>query len=313
MQIQHNIMRFRWLGALIISLFISCSGGNGKEEQEDKIRPKFAPIAGIDFYEVRRSFDNGLAFDTIGFEQEPEWHVNFVSNDSVKIFNPDSGTMSGFSIYYDQDSIFNFGREWFRVKSLHRDSLLLQRLAVQNLHVKEARSNVYMKLYSGHYIKDVLKTTVEELRKPRRNDSLFIRWLTSRANNNPANIDSAFSSRNVVQLSSKNQHLRVKRRLPDAAELINSSSAYYYLYPEFDIEMDKTYKDFYHVFSVLVDGKGQMHLAKFTSMPEFEESRRRILNGIINVYLQNWMNITPGTTLGIPHTSLILLRVRGKQ
>lgn len=275
-------------------------------------RPLFEPIAGTDFFEVRRSFDNGLAFDTIGFEQEPQWHVNFVTNDSVLIYSPDSGAMLGYSIYYDHDSIFHFGREWFRVRSLERDSLLLQRLTVQNLRVKEARSNVYMKLYSARYIRDSLKTTVEELRKPRRNDTLFIQWKADRANRNPANIDSAFSARRPVQLTSKNPNISVKRKELDEAESINKSAAYAYLYPEFRIDINSAYKDFSHTFSVLVDDKGNMHLGKFNVMPEFEESRRKVLEGIIEGYLKNWLDIRPGTTLGIPHTSLILLNVRGK-
>ncbi len=296
--------------------FAACSGGKTpeqiKKEKEEKIRPKFAPIAGTEFFEVRRSFDNGLSFDTIGFEQEPQWHVNFMSNDSVRIFSPDSGKMLGYSIYYDQDSIFNFGREWFRVKSLAKDSLLLQRLQVQNLHVKEQRSNVYMKLYSAHYITDVLHTTVEELRKSRRNDSVFVKWLADRSNRNPTVIDSSFSSKNVVELKAINPHISVKRHVPDNSEMINASAAYYYLYPEYDIEIRKSYKDFYDVFSVLVDGKGDVHLAKVTAMPEFEESKRRVLTGVINVYLKHWLSIKPAVTLGFPHTSLILLRVRGK-
>jgi hypothetical protein len=44
---------------------------------------------------------------------------------------------------------------------------------------------------------------------------------------------------------------------------------------------------------------------------EFVESRKKVLEGIINVYLKNLLTIKPGTTLGIPHTSLIMLRVRG--
>ncbi|SEM84207.1 hypothetical protein SAMN05216436_10889 [bacterium A37T11] len=301
-----------FLGAFLTACTGSKTPQQIKKEKEEKIRPKFEPIAGTMFFEVRRSFDNGLAFDTIGFEQEPQWQVNFINNDSVKIFSPDSGKMLGYSIYYDQDSIFNFGREWFRVKNLAKDSLLLQRLQVQNLHVKEKRSNVYMKLYAANYIKDVLHTTVEELRKPRRNDSVFIKWLADRSNRNATVIDSAFSSKNVVELKSINPHITVKRHVPDNSETINASAAYYYLYPEYDIEINKCYKNFYDVFSVLVDGSGDVHLAKVTAMPEFEESKRRVLTGVINVYLKHWLSIKPAVTLGFPHTSLILLRVRGK-
>jgi len=277
----------------------------------EKGRPAFTPIAGIDFFEARRSFDNGLAFDTLGFEQEPVWHLNFISNDSVKIFSPDSNAMLHYSIYFDQDSIFHFGREWFRVRSLAKDSLLLQRLTVVSKHVKEARSNVYMKLYSKRYIQDSLKTTVEELRKPRANDTSFIKERAAIANANPTVIDSAFSARKPVELIPKNANVKVKTRSFSEAERLNQSAAYSYLYPEYDIVINKAYKNFYYPFSVLVDGKGDIHLGKFVTSEEFVESRKRVLEGIIDVYLKNLFVIKPGTTLGIPHTSLIMLRVRG--
>lgn len=298
---------------LIASLF-SCSSSAEKKEANKEFegnRPSFSPIAGIDFYEARRSFDNGLAFDTLGFEQEPIWHLNFISNDSVKIFSPDSNAMLHYSIYYDQDSIFHFGREWFRVKSLAKDSLLLQRLTVVSKHVKEARSNVYMKLYSERFIRDSLKTTIEELRKPRSNDTAFIRWRASIANAHPGVIDSAFAARKPVEFVPKNPNIKVNRRNFSESERLNQSAAYAYLYPEYDIIINKAYKDFYYPFSVLVDGDGEVHLGKFVTSEEFVESRERVLKGIIDVYLKNLLTIKPGTTLGIPHTSLIMLRVRG--
>src|SRR3546814_8682089 len=74
-----------------------------------------------------------------------------------------------------------------------------------------------------------------------------------------------------------------------------------------------SYKDFYHTFSVLVGPDGKLRLGKFFVMPEFVESRRRVLKGIVDVYLQNLLDITPATTLGMPHNSVVYLRVRGKQ
>ncbi|QNL49681.1 hypothetical protein H8S90_23680 [Olivibacter sp. SDN3] len=294
--------------------FLSCSDSSEKNTEEKEFnsnRPSFTPITGIDFFEVRRSFDNGLAFDTLGFEQEPIWHVNFISNDSVKIFSPDSNKMLHYSIYHDRDSFFHFGREWFRVRSLAKDSLLLQRLTVVNKHVKEARSNVYMKLYSASYLRDSLRTSIDELRKPRPNDTAFIKWRAGVANANPTVIDSAFAARKPVELVPKNPNIKVKRRTFSESERLEQSAAYEYMYPEYDIVINKAYKDFYYPFSVLVDGNGDVHLGKFVTSEEFVESRQRVLNGIIDVYLKKLLTIKPGTTLGIPHTSLIMLRVRG--
>ncbi len=300
--------------------FATCStpsSNNGDKNAEidpkKSNRPTFKPYWGVDFFEVRRSFDNGLAFDTIGFEQEPIWHINFIHDDSVMVFSPDSNAMLHYDIYHDQDSIFFFGREWFRVKSLDKDSMLLQRLAVKSKRVKEERSNVYMKLYSKSYILDSLHTTVEELRKPRRVDTLFIQERADRSNRNPGNIDSSFSARNPVELTPLYSTISAKRRSFTDDDRLTQSAAYHYLYPEFDIVIDRAYKDFYYEFSVLVDGSGKMRLGKFVAMDEFKESRAKVLQGIIDVYLQNMLQVKPGTTLGIPLTSLIMLRVRGKK
>lgn len=310
----------------VFSIFIyglilaTCAGPASKKDnnnenidKEKSNRPSFKPYWGANFFEVRRSFDNGLAFDTIGFEQEPIWHINFIHDDSVMVFSPDSNAMLHYSIYHDQDSIFYFGREWFRVKSLAKDSMMLQRLAVKSKRVKEERSNVYMKLYSESFIKDSLHTTVEELRKPRRVDTLFIRERAARSNRNSSNIDSAFSARRPVELTPLYATISVKPRTFSDDERLTQSAAYHYLYPEFDIVIDRAYKDFYYEFSVLVDGNGKIRLGKFVAMDEFKESRAKVLTGIIDVYLQNMLQIRPGTTLDIPLTSLIMLRVRGKK
>ena len=308
LELRRNIIL---LFILCVVFFSACTGPT--KGNRDGKRPPFLPIAGIDFYEARRSFDNGLSFDTIGFQQEPIWMLRFINNDTVSIYSPTLNMMGEYPIYYDHDSIFNFGTEWFRVKSLDKDSMLFQRLSVKGLRVKESLSNVYMKFYSESFIRDSLKTTVEELRKPNRADSVFIRSRVERANRNPLIIDSVFSARDGVQLRSINQNLSVSRYEYDPGEAIGKSLAYRYLYPEFDIEINKAYKDFYYSFSVLVDQYGKMSVGKFITSPEFEESRERVLQGIIDVYLQNWMEIKPGTTLGMPHSTLIMLHVKGVQ
>jgi len=307
-----NIKQLGILFFLFSVLFYSACTMPAKGNRDGK-RPPFDDQIGVDYYEVRRSFDNGLSFDTIGFQQEPVWHINFINNDTVSIYSYEVDSMVRFPIYYDHDSIFHFGTEWFRVKSLDKDSLLFQRLAVQGLRVKEARSNVYMKFYSDRHIREVLKTTVEELRKPTPADTAFIRARVERTNRNPLNLDSIISARNGVELTSIHPSLTVKRHEYSESESLGKSKAYKYLYPEFDIVINKAYKPFYHSFSVFVDKDGKMTVGKFVTSPEFEESRKRVLQGIIDVYLENMMEITPGSTLGIPHNTLIMLHVEGKE
>ncbi len=295
---------------MICCYLVGCAGG-AQSERENRRKPSFTPIAGIDYYEVRRSFDSGLAYDSIGFVQEPEWHVKFTREDAIQIYVPGSDSSFNFEITHDHDSFFHFARESWKVIDLHRDSMMLQRLSLDGLKVNKIRSNVYMRFYSKQYLQQ-LSTSLADLRKPRKQDSLFVQQMIERANCNPTNVDSSFSSKQTVKLASKSPNIEVKRRQYDSLELINQSAAYAYLYPEYDIVIDKAYKDFYHTFSVLVDQEGKMHLGKFFVMPEFEESRRRVLTGIVEVYLQNLLEITPATTLGLPHSSVLYLRVRGK-
>src|SRR3546814_19698487 len=67
---------------LMLYCFISGCAGTAEDEDRDLRRPSFQPIVGIDIYEVRRSFDNGLAYDSIGFVQEAEWHVKLPRHDA---------------------------------------------------------------------------------------------------------------------------------------------------------------------------------------------------------------------------------------
>jgi len=290
---------------------VGCSGVDKEEEGKDPRRPSFAPIVGIDYYEARRSFDNGLAYDSIGFVQEAEWHVKFTREDAVQIYGPGSDSLFNFQITHDHDSFFHFARESWKVIDLDPDSIMLQRLSLDGLKVNKIRSNVYMRFYSKDYLKQ-LGVPLSDLRKPRPRDTAFVKAMVARANRNLTNVDSSFSSKNYPKLTSKSPILEIKRRQRDSLELVDQSAAYTYLYPEYDIVIDKAYKDFYYTFSVLVGPDGTLRLGRFFVMPEFEESRRKVLSGIISVYLQNLLEIHPATTLGLPHNSVVYLRVKGR-
>jgi hypothetical protein len=284
---------------------------SGTEKENDPRRPSFLPIVGIDFYETRRSFDNGLAYDSIGFAQEAEWHVKWTHEDSIQIYVPGSDSSFNFAITHDHDSFFHFARESWKVIDLNRDSLMLQRLSLDGLKVNKIRSNVYMRFYSKDYLGQ-LGIPLAQLRRPRKQDTLFVREMVKRANRNLSNVDSSFSSKNYPKLVAKSATLEIKRRQHDSVELISQSSAYEYLYPEYDIVIHNAYKDFNYTFSILVGPDGKLRLGKFFVMPEFWESRKRVLTGVVEVYLQNLLQITPATTLGLPHNSVVYLRVKGR-
>ncbi|WP_262246747.1 hypothetical protein [Parapedobacter soli] len=309
MQIKGHIVQ-------LCCVFLVCCGylsgcGTAAEEESDPRRPSFKPIVGIDFYEVRRSFDNGLAYDSIGFVQEAEWHIKFTREDAVQIYVPGSDSSFNFEITHDHDSFFHFARESWKVIDLNRDSLMLQRLSLDGLRVNKIRSNVYMRFYAKDYL-DRLGIPLAKLRAPRRQDTLFVQEMVQRANSNLSSVDSSYSSKSYPKLASNSEMLDIKRREYDSLELMSQSSAYEYLYPEYDITIHRAYKDFYYTFSVLVGPDGKLRLGKFFVMPEFEESRRRVLDGVVDVYLQRLLDVTPASTLGMPHNSVVYLRVRGR-
>lgn len=313
MQIKrHTIALWGRVLLLLMYGYLSGCAGTADEGAPDSRRPSFEPIVGIDFYEVRRSFDNGLAYDSIGFVQEAEWHVKFTRGDAIQIYVPGSDSSFNFEITHDHDSFFHFARESWKVVDLNRDSLMLQRLSLDGLRVNKMRSNVYMRFYAKDYLNGLGRSLVQ-LREPRRQDTLFVREMVQRANRNLDNVDSSYSSTNYPKLTSNSDMLEIERRQHDSLTLMSQSSAYEYLYPEYDITIHRAYKDFYYTFSILVGPDGTLRLGKFFVMPEFVESRQRVLEGIIDVYLQNLLNVTPASTLGLPHNSVVYLRVRGKQ
>lgn len=303
-------IRLAWWIIMMGLFFVSCSIDT--DDSEESSRPSFKPILGTDFFEVRRAFDNGLAYDSIGFVQVPEWHLKFIDEDSIQVYSIKEDSMFTYTIYHDHDDYFHFARESWKVIDVHPDSLLLQRLSLRGLKVDKARSNVYMRFYSQRYINDVLQSSVAELRKPRSNDTAFVSQMVERANLHSTTPDSAYASVAYAQLESNHPSMIIGKRKIDS---LKQSAAHAYLYPEYELVINNAYRDFYYTFSVVVDAEGQLHLGTITTaiMPEFYESRERVIQGIIDVYLANWLDITPAHTLGMAHSSVVYLRVRGRE
>ena len=294
-----------------VSIFflLSCTQGSADSSNGGL---SFKSVEGIKFTEVRREFDTGLAFNDHGFQQEPNWVLYFLPGDSVKIYSPFEKKYIEYPIYFDHDSVVNFAREWLRIKTVNNDSLVLQLLQVDDKVISRERSNVYMRFYSEQYLtKNKGRISLMPLTAK---DSLFIRQKSDRANRNPENIDSVFSARIPVQFESRVKEVQVEK-VKATRYKIDQNFTDEYMYPEYNIIIDKAHKDFSYSFSVLVDDKGVMRLGKMITMvmPEFQESKKRVVEGIIEVYLQRFLKVTPGTTLGMPHTSLIELHVRGRK
>ncbi|HTE00820.1 MAG TPA: hypothetical protein VK668_16120 [Mucilaginibacter sp.] len=274
----------------------------------------FGSVKGIHFTEVRRVFNTGLVFDKVGYQLEPLWQIHFLSDDSVMAYSPKMKRYYGFHVYFDHDSIFNMLDAWLKLKKISKDSLVLQSLRVQDKVIldDDEGSQVFMTFYSDWYIKNKGAEKIRQLGIPGKQDTLFIKDRVKIAN---SNIDSAFSARIPVVLKSKNPLVKVEKVKNVSTPLNKIDASVDYLYPEYNIAIHKAYEDFNYSFSVFVDDKGLMHFGK-SDIPyshEYKATYEKIMKGIIDGYLQHYLEITPGNTLGIPHNSSIYLNVEGKR
>jgi hypothetical protein len=313
----HYMPRLIYLYIILgtITLFYSC---REKETSVNKAKPAvterldFNAIKGITYHEVKRRFSNGLSFDSMGFQQEPSWIIKFKSNDTVAAYSPQRNRMQRFYLHYDHGDVYNFAKEWFRIKGFNKDSIQMQRLYVSDKEIaSDVRSDVNLTFYSEDYIKNTLKTTAAELQKPSARDTAFIKSLSETANRFPTDENKVFAGRQPAQLIPNSKLISVEKI--SAIDVLNGKTeAYDYLYPKYRVVIKKAYKDFGYTFTVFVDQHGKLSLGTFTgAIPEFREVRKKVLEGIIDVYLQNLLIIKPGTTLGIPHASLITVTVKG--
>ncbi|HEY0896770.1 MAG TPA: hypothetical protein VGE15_09490 [Sphingobacteriaceae bacterium] len=314
------ILRFRSILLLLSAAVSSCqmqepgdqSRGKNLAVKKTVLRPSFEQVKGRSYTEVRRAFNNGLSFHYTGFQLEPEWKLTFTSDSTVKIYSPSKKAYIHYPMYYSHATVFNFAREWLRIKKLSRDSLVFELLEVENKVILKKPQQVYMTFYSDRYIHNVLKTDAATLRKPTRKDSLYIRRRADRAIADP---EQAFPARQPVRMQSSSPFLTVKKVHEQEDVLANIERMDTYMLPRYDIRIDRAYRDFGYYFSVRVDEKGRIEFKRFLQQvqPEFLEARTRVVRGIIDVYLKNLVKVTPGTTLGYRHPSVVSLYVSGKK
>jgi hypothetical protein len=310
--------KFNCLAILIVASLI-ISGCNSRPQdkvvQHREAKPtrlSFLPIKGIKFHEVKRRFSTGLSFNEMGFQQVPSWTMQFVSNDSVLVYSPQRHKMQGFHVLYDHADVYNFAGEWFRIKKVEKDSMQMQRLSLNGqIIAHDVRSDVRMTFYAADYIENVLHTSLDVLQRPSAADTAFIRKLVAKSDLTPSKPSTAFGGTEPVVFKPLSKVISVEK-LSSVDKLSGKSEAYDYLYPEYSIEIHKAYEDFGYAFTCVVDKNGKIYLDTFRNdMPEYYEKRKKVLEGIITVYLQNLLKVTPAKTLGIPHSSLITLNVAG--
>lgn len=273
----------------------------------------FGTVRGTHFTEVRRIFDNGLKFDKRGYQLEPSWDLYFIADDSVLVLSPKTKKYYGFHVYFDHDSIFNMVGVWFKVKNITADSLIFQALKVENKVIldNDEGSKVYLTFYSDPYRKKHDAGSIKKLGLPGTRDTAFIRSRIKRSN---TNMDSSFAAREPVILNSKTLAITVEKVKNESTAIEEIDPSDDYLAPEYNITIHKAYESFDYSFYVFVDDAGKMYYRKSVVpyMPEFRATYERIMKAIINGYLKRYLDVTPGKTLGMPHTTSILLNVTGE-
>ncbi len=282
-----------------------------KEAGAIKTKNLIKKVLGIKFTEVRRRFDNGLSFSPVGYQLVPEWRISFPSMDSVNIYSPKKGHFLNAPLVFDHDSVFNVAWAWLKLRYVNKDSMQFMVLHVHNNIIQDEKVHVFMTFYSNSFIKDVLHTDTSKLWAPTHKDTLYIRDKALAASKNPEN---AFAGTEPAALTAKSPLISVKKEaVPEAVDGGKSYDAY--LSPTFDIAIRKAYDDFDYIFTVYVDEKGNMTFRKSGQFmyPEFKEATIAAMKGITDGYLKLYLNITPGKTLGIPHTSIIFLDVNGSR
>ncbi len=313
-------MKFKLLIFLVtVSLLLSCGEASKKETSGNQKTKKptseltFSDIQGIRFYEVKRRFKNGLSFNKDGFQQEPSWIIEVKKPDSIMVYSPAKKAMETVFLQFDHGKVYNFMREFFRVKLITKDSLILQRLYVEGRVIAnddDYRSEVYSTYYSKSYIEEKLHTTASELQKPTRADTLFIKRLIEKTNKDPFNEKVVFAARNPVVFTPLSPLITVKKNKKDDLSK-HRAEVYEYMYPEYTINIQKSYKAFNHAMNVIVDANGKMVVNKVHYVLN-PEGKKRMLQGVADVYLKNMLKVTPGKTLDIPHSSEITIYIIGK-
>lgn len=299
-------------------LLVACNAEPASKKEIEKADAltdaDFELIRGIKYTEVKRRFTNGLSFDTTGFQQEPSWILQLQSRDTILAYDPAQKIMQAFYLHHDHATVYNFAKEWFRFKVISKDSLVFQRLQVNNKEIaNDIRSDVNMTFYANAYIEKVLQTTAEKLQRPTAADTAFIKEMVAKASRHPENRDSVFAGRQIAVFTPRSDMISLEL-ISSVDPLLGRTKAYDYLYPRYKIVINRAYKDFAYEFNVIADEKGKLRLSYFyTNLPEFYEVRKKVLTGIIDVYLQNLLTIKPASTLGIPHASEITVSVTGKK
>lgn len=294
----------------------ACSSNSASDPLKNNakhVESAFNKVNGIRFFEVKRRFRNGLSFNKDGFQHEPRWVIQFKAPDSMLAYSPDHG-FEAFYLQFDHGEVYNFANEFFRAIAISKDSLVLQRLQVDGKVIAgndDIRSDVYSTYYTKDFIEKKLKTTIGELQKPTKADTVYIKSLAEKAKKDPGNAEIAFAAREPVVFTPKGKFVTVEQ-ISTFDKNNYRTYSYDYMYPQYKIKILKSYKAFNYSFSVIVATNGKMYVNRVDGvMPDDIPPRKKLLQGITDVYLQNLFKIEPGKTLGVAHGSEVTIYLTG--
>lgn len=287
----------------------ACSSKNKKNDATQRDF-QFEPVKGIRYEEVKRRFSNGLSFNEQGFMQKPSWIIEVVSEDTMSAWSPQKQRMQNFYLQYDHGNVYNFAEEFFKVKHISKDSLVFQRIQVDGRVIADdIRSDVNMTFYAQDYIKNKLKTTAEILQRPTKTDTAYIEKRVAEVNRTDT---TAFAAKEPVQFLPKSKIVKVKK-FSSVDKLSKRTSAYDYIFPRYRIEIERAYKDFAYECLAVVDYTGNIKILGVNGvLPETAEGKKKMMQGVADIYIRNLFDVAPGTTLGIPHNSEITMMIVGK-
>ncbi|WP_432327530.1 hypothetical protein ACRQ5D_29695 [Mucilaginibacter sp. P25] len=244
---------------------------------------------------------------------EPQWKLKFVSEDSISIFSPTKNAFINFPLTRGYDSIFNAARSWLKIRQINKDSITMEILIQKGDSLDVKGTKVFMRFFADNYVKNVLHTDTTTLRRPSHADTVFIRSLAAKAT---ADYTKAFAARQPAIITSKSPLVTVSRRTTKPDILNNFDNSDDYLDPTYDIVIKNAYKDFYFSFTMYVDDKGKLYygapLVGFNGDQEREADYIHTSKAVVDSYFKFYLNVKPGTTLGIIHSSIVSVHVEGK-
>jgi hypothetical protein len=275
-----------------------------------KAKALLKSIQGVRYTEVKRTFDNGLSFSAVGYQLIPEWRISFPSPDSVNIYSPRKKRFLNTPVIFDHDSVYNVAWAWLKLKYIKKDSIEFMVLHVHDNVIQEEKTHVYMTFYTNDYIKNALHADTANMLRPSRRDTAYIKAKILQAHNI---IDSAFAGTEPAVLKARSPLITIKKEVTPQDDVNGGMTFDDYLSPTYTITIRKAYDNFNYMFTAYVDEKGNMIFRKSNQlmMPEFKNATIAAMKGITDGYLKLYLDIKPGKTLGIPHSSIVILNVTG--